>query len=103
MAKPSKRYWRVYARKGSEDPYFYTNIPINCITESNLKELLRCLAAKTSCTEQEIVHAYVKRGTKLARDILIIQRSLGHYYCVEVTVHTPSGSHRCYEANAVVV
>ena len=83
MAKPNKRYWRVYTRKGSEDPYFHTNIPINCITENNLKELLRCLAAKTSCTEQQIVQAYVKRGTKLARDILIVQRSLGHYYCVE--------------------
>ncbi len=70
----AKRFWRVRGYKQFELIYDVT-IPIGCITESKIKELLRCLAAKDGLDYREIVGAYVKRKTKLANEHL----NLGKY------------------------
>ena len=47
-------------------------IPLGCLTTEQLKGLLRCLTARPSLSNEEIVGAYVKRRTKLAHDLLLI-------------------------------
>ena len=44
---------------------FKTDVGCNLITDSKLKELLRCLAAKHGLTDQEIVDSYRKKKTRL--------------------------------------
>jgi hypothetical protein len=43
---------------------FRTEIPIGCITDQQLKDLLRCLVGKASLSFQEICDSYVKRNTR---------------------------------------
>jgi len=43
---------------------FRTEIPIGCITDQQLKDLLRCLVAKAGLSFQEICDSYVKRNTR---------------------------------------
>ena len=38
-------------------------------------ELLRCFAAKEALSYQEILGAYVKRGTRLAHELLHVQKN----------------------------
>ena len=74
----SKRYWRIRGEKKS-DTIFDVTIPSGSITDEQLKELLKCLAATTgrlSCGE--IIGAYVKRKTKLANEVLGV-KSMGPY------------------------
>jgi hypothetical protein len=69
-----KRNWRIRGHKGSET-FFDKLIPVGCLTEDQLKDLLRCLTAKAGLSFDEIVGAYVKRKTKLAHEFLEVQRA----------------------------
>jgi hypothetical protein len=64
MAKPkqAKYCWQIRGYD-STTAIFNQTIPVGQITTSNLKELLRALAAK-SLSPQEIMGAYAKRGTR---------------------------------------
>jgi len=44
------------------------------MTDDQLREMLRCMAANGSLTYDEIIGAYVKRKTRLAHDLLHIQK-----------------------------
>jgi len=70
----AKRYWRIRGYEKS-DTIFDESIPVGCLTEEGLKERLKCLAAKGGLTYREIIGAYVRRRTKLAHDILNIQKN----------------------------
>ena len=51
----TKRYWRISGHKGFD---FDEMIPADCITDDQLKELLKCLSAKAELTYEEIIGAY---------------------------------------------
>jgi hypothetical protein len=68
------RYWRIRGYK-KFDTIFDETIPIGCLTEEQLKEMLKCLAAKGGLSYNEIIGAYVKRKTKLAHELLHIQKN----------------------------
>lgn len=78
----AKRYWRIRGHK-QFDTFFDEMIPVGCLTEGQLKELLKCLAAKGGLSYQEIIGAYVKRKTKRAHELLHIQKNgpYPEYYC----------------------
>lgn len=46
------------------DKLFCTEIPIGCITDKQLKDLLRCLVGKAGLSFQEICDSYVKKNTR---------------------------------------
>jgi hypothetical protein len=70
----AKRYWRIRGYKRF-DTIVDLTIPCGSLTESNLKEMLKCFAAKEALSYEEIVGAYVKRKTKLAHEILHVQKN----------------------------
>ena len=74
----AKRYWRIRGYK-KFDQFFDETIPFGSLTEDQLKQLLKCLAAKGGLSYAEIIGVYVKRKTKLAHDILQIQKN-GPYH-----------------------
>jgi hypothetical protein len=76
----AKRYWRINGQK-KFDTIFDEMIPEGCITERQLKELLKCLSAKAGLTYEEIIGAYVKRKTKRAHMILEVQGNGLGYFC----------------------
>jgi hypothetical protein len=75
----AKRFWRIGVQKGYET-LFDKIIPAGSITDAQLRELLKCLAAKTMSYE-DIVGGYVKRKTKLAHKFLDVQGDGLGYYC----------------------
>ena len=66
-------YWRIRGYEGLR-ALFDERVPIGCLTEGQLKDLLKCLAAKLGLTHDEIIGAYVKRKTKRANDLLHVER-----------------------------
>lgn len=83
----TKRFWRVRGESG-HDTIFDVTLPLGSITDDQLKALLKCLAAKATLTNEEIVGAYVKRKTKQAHEILKVRPngSCPGYYCGADTV-----------------
>jgi hypothetical protein len=75
----AKKFWRIGVVKGYET-LFRETIPAGSITDAKLRELLKCLAAKTMSYE-DIVGGYVKRKTKLAHWFLDIQGDGLSYSC----------------------
>jgi len=69
-----KRYWRIRGHEGHHT-FCDETIPVGCLTEAQLKELLKCLAAKAGLSHEEIIGSYVKRKTRLANDLLHIQKN----------------------------
>ena len=65
----AKRYWNIVGYK-KFDQIFDVTIPIDCLSDRQLKDLLKCLAAKADSSFEDIVGAYVQRKTKLAHDFL---------------------------------
>jgi hypothetical protein len=45
------------------------------MSDAQVKDLLKCLAAKEGLTYEEIVGAYVRRKTKRANELLHIQKN----------------------------
>jgi hypothetical protein len=70
----AKRYWRIRGYK-KFDTIVDLTIPIGGLTESQLQALLKCFAAKEGLSYEEIVGTYVKRNTKVAHEILHVQRN----------------------------
>jgi hypothetical protein len=77
-----KRYWRIRGYDGEKE-IFAANVGLGQFTEGQIKHLLRALAAKAGLTDAEIVGAYAKRKTKLANDLLCVQKDFNYptYMC----------------------
>lgn len=58
----AKRYWHIRGYK-KFDTILDVTIPVGCLTDSKLKDLLRCLTAKADASFDDIVGAYLKRKT----------------------------------------
>ena len=69
----AKRFWRIRGHRGT-DTFFDDTVPIGSLMDSQVKELIKCLAAKEGLTLGEIMGAYVKRNTKRANDLLHIEK-----------------------------
>ena len=72
-----QKYWHI---KGydSQTKIYDQKVKIGCFSESQIKNLLKALAAKSGLDFDEIVGAYAKKGTKISNDLLLIQKD-GHY------------------------
>ena len=59
------------------------NVRLDQFTEDQVKHLLRALVAKAGLTDAEIVGAYAKRKTKIANDLLSVQKDFNYstYAC----------------------
>ena len=80
----AKRFWCIRGEK-KYDTIFEATIPLGCITDAQLKSLLKCLYAKANAdfSLEDIVGAYVKRGTRFAHDFLEPRSSFpqfGYWY-----------------------
>ena len=78
----TKRFWRIRGHQGY-GTIFDVTLPVGSITDDQLKELLKCLAANGNLTNDEIVGAYVKRKTKRAHEILAVHKNGPYpgYWC----------------------
>ena len=56
----TKRFWRIRGYSRSKK-ILDERIPVGCMTERQLQELLKCLMAKEGLDYREIVGAYAKR------------------------------------------
>lgn len=80
-----KRCWRICGYDSTKE-IFDQIVPIGQITESNVKEILRALAAK-DLSAREVIGAYAKRGTQLFNGLLDIRQENDdvkrrtNYYC----------------------
>ncbi len=72
LVSEQKRYWRVRGYDGI-DLIMDEMIPVGSMSDMQLKDCLKCLAAKTGLSFGEIIGAYAKRKTKIANDLLIIR------------------------------
>ena len=72
-SKP-KQYWRITGYRGLNE-IFDTRISAGLLSEGALADLLKCLTAKAGLSYEEIVGAYVRRGTKGANSLLKITRN----------------------------
>ena len=70
----SKRYWRIRVYKRF-DTIFDVTIPVGSMTENQVQELLKCLAAKEGLSYEEVIGAYVKRNTKRAHELLNVRKN----------------------------
>lgn len=82
-SKP-KRYWRITGYRGLTE-IFDTRISAGLLSEGALADLLKCLTAKAGLNYEEIVGAYVRRGTKGANSLLKITRNgrMSQFTCGE--------------------
>ena len=58
----------------STDLIFKQEIPVGCLTQNQLIEMLKCLTAHAGLTPTEIVGAYAKRKTKISNDLLSVRK-----------------------------
>ena len=77
-----RKFWRIRGYNSSVE-FFDVSIPINCITENQLKEMLKCLVAKEGLSYREVVGGYVKRKATQAHDLLCVNKEglFPRYYC----------------------
>ena len=54
-------------------------IPVGIMSERQLESLLRCLAASSGLTLDEMPGAFAKRGTKIATTLLDVHRDRVNY------------------------
>jgi hypothetical protein len=73
--KPIKKklYWRIRGYD-SLAPIFETTVELGQFTENQIKHLLMTLAAKAGLNYGEIVGAYATRRTRIANDLLAVQK-----------------------------
>ena len=78
----ARRYWRISGYE-SGNKMFETHVPVGCLSERQMKDLLRALAAKVGLTLDEIVGAYARKNTRYSNDLLVVQKEQLHpgYMC----------------------
>ena len=70
----AKRFWLIRGYRGF-DEIFSTQIPVGAMTESQCRELLRCLAAKENLSYEEIVGVYVKKKTRQSHELMAVTKN----------------------------
>jgi hypothetical protein len=78
----AKRFWRIHGRRNFET-IFDQCVSVGALSDGQLQQLLMCCVAKEALSYEEIIGAYVKRGTRLAHSVLRVQRNgpYQEYYC----------------------
>ena len=61
--KKKPKYCEITLWSGTNE-LFHTEIPVGCISDRQLRDLLRCLVGKAGLSFQEICDSYVKRNTR---------------------------------------
>ena len=74
----AKLFWRIQGYD-SLKLIFEQRIPYGSVTERQMQELLKALAAKAGLDFEEIVGAYAKKRTKLANDLLEVHHDARHH------------------------
>ena len=75
MKKPkTERYWLIQGNDSCKI-IFETKVPVGQFTYDQICQLLRALAAKVGLTFSEIVGAYATRRTKIANDLLEVNKN----------------------------
>jgi len=69
--------WRIVGYDGTTVIY-ETRVDVGQLTQSQVKALLMALTAKAGLTFDEILGAYAKRRTKIANNLLQVQRNGPH-------------------------
>ncbi len=69
----SRRYWEIRGFDSTEKIY-EVYVPVGCLSERQLKEALRALAARAGLSLEEIIGAYARRRTRIANDLLEVTR-----------------------------
>ncbi|MGE8063768.1 hypothetical protein [Pseudomonas sp. NPDC089569] len=70
----AKRVWIIEGWKGTELTWS-KEIPHSALTESQVKDVLKCLVAKHGLTDGELVSAFVRKNSKLYGPHLEVQES----------------------------
>ena len=82
-----KLYWRIRGYDSLEQ-IFDRTVELGQFTENQIKRLLMTLAAKAGLGYDEIVGAYATRRTKIANDLLTVQKdSMYSTYCCGSNPH----------------
>jgi hypothetical protein len=78
----ARRYWRIVGYDSTQR-IFKTRVELGQFTDSQIKEVLRALVAKAGLTNEEMVGAYARRGTKIANSLLSVRYDFWHrtYEC----------------------
>lgn len=78
----TKKLWKICGYDSTKKIY-KTSVPVGCISENQIQELLKALTAKAGLEFDEIVGAYRMRNTKLANDLLEVRKdtTLPQYTC----------------------
>jgi hypothetical protein len=66
-----KRYWRIRGYDSSTEIFDMT-VAVGQMTDDQIKQMLKALAANAGLDYGEIVGAYAKRRTKIANDLLAV-------------------------------
>ena len=61
--KKKPKYYEITLWSGANE-LFHTDIPVGCISDQKLNDLLRCLVGKAGLSFQEISDSYLKRNTR---------------------------------------
>ncbi len=77
-----KLYWRIRGYDSLKQ-IFDRTVELGQFTENQIKDLLMTLAARAGLDYDEIVGAYAKRRTRIANDLLSVQKDSQYatYYC----------------------
>jgi len=67
------RYWRIEGFDSST-PIFETKVKVGYFSNQQIEVLLMALAAKAGLEYDEIVGAYARKGSKIANELLTVQR-----------------------------
>ena len=67
------KVWKIEGYDSTTKIYA-KELPLGCYSDNQIRSLLRALAAKAGLEFDEIVGAFAKRKTKLANDLLLVQR-----------------------------
>jgi hypothetical protein len=73
----TERYWLIQGNDSCKI-IFEAKVGVGQFTGEQMCQLLRALAAKAGLTFSEIVGAYAKRRTKIARDLLEVSKDHIH-------------------------
>ena len=73
----NKPRWLIQGFNGTT-PLYQREVDASQITQDQMKNLLKALVAKAGLTDDEIVGAYARPRTKIANDLLRIEKDGPH-------------------------
>jgi len=70
-----QRYWHIEGYD-SLKKIFDKKVKIGCISQNQIQDILKALAAKANLNFEEIVGAYAKKNSKIHNNLLLINKSV---------------------------